>query len=208
MKEKIRVLTEGRRIVLIIEDTTEGDLLLLQKVIGDIAFKSLETINPNEPNEVDVPKAPDLPKIEPSEKFEDIPDNADVIEEETELETEIQSPSEEYTPVIMSKGRFKGKTLKDIMEADCSYVKWMVEKNHNEFKWEDFDCFKAVWSEKAKAADTKDLILMVRTLDLRNETVSIENEIVSGLGISKLEELSNELDIEMVREILEGHLNG
>lgn len=210
MKEKIRVLTEGRRIVLIIEDTTEGDLSLLQKVIGEIAFHSLDSVTPNESREIPVPHPADIPDIDSADTAEEnaVQEEIPVVEEETveEIESE-EADVTDYEPIIMSKGRFKGKTLEDIMKADPSYVHWMVDKNHNEFKWEDFEYFKSAWADLSKTCDIKNLIFMIRTLDKKPDAkVNIESEIGSALGIEKLEELSNEIDINFAREIVEGAL--
>lgn len=194
MKEKIRLLQEGKRVVLIIEDSTPADLEKVKQVFGDILTSSVVEGIENVP-------ARDIPVPEPN--FNAPPRQPQRPQEQQRPQQQNNAP---YRPIVFSKGKYAGRTLGDVMACDCGYVKWLAEKGHQEFRWQDLFFFMKIWHDNCVAPTTpfQEVIYMVQTFDMRpNASSSLQIEICEALGVQSLQAIKNELDEIFVRNLLQ-----
>lgn len=183
MKEKIRLLMEGNRLVLIIEDTSPEEVEKVKRIIGDVMLERVEGIIPNKPRDISIPQ----------------PD----VQSRHNAVIPAAKKANEYSPIVFSTGRYAGKTLADAMN-EAGYVLWLARNEHNEFRWSDFYYFLGIWHRNCKNAPYKDICAMIKTLDLRPNAQSIQSEITNALGIADIEDVKNPNDEEFVRELLLG----
>lgn len=189
MKEKIRLLTEGKKLVLIIEDSTPEDVERIKRVFGEVLMSSVEGIEPTPARDIPIPEvnaAPRQPQTAPAPQ------------------TPIQSVQGQYSPVIFSKGKYAGRTLGDVMACDCAYVKWLAVNRHNEFRWEDLYYFRNIWTTNATRPEVPypEIIYMIETIDVRpTAKTSLGAEICEALGIGRLQDIRSPLDENFVRTL-------
>lgn len=183
MKEKVRLLQEGKRVVLIIEDSTPEDVEKIKSIVGDIVLESIEGISPNPARDIQIPQPP-KPNVQSN------------VAQETPA-------AQQNGPVVFANGRYAGKTLAEPMSRDCGYVHWLAENKHTDFKWTDFYHYLGIWHNNAKTAPFSEVCYMIKTLDLRpTATESIQIEIANSLGIGSLTEIKSQVDEDFVRNLL------
>lgn len=189
MKEKIRLLSEGKRLVLIIEDATSEDIEKVKKVFGEVMMSSVEGIEPAPARDIQIPEvnsAPRQPNTQPQK-------------------TTRQPAQGQYCPVIFSKGKYAGRTLGDVMACDCGYVKWLAANRHTDFRWDDLYFFRNIWVQNATRPDVpySEIVLMAEVIDLRpTAQSSLQAEISEALGIGSLKDIRSALDENFVRSLV------
>lgn len=203
MEQKFRIFKENGRIVLLIEDASEKDIDIVKNIIGEVMMQDVKGIKANPVPTYDAPAQ--LAKLR--SLFLGLPaiKSNDNSENESELKFENDN---KYEPIVISKGKYANKTLRDIMAVNPSYVKWMVDKNHEEFRWLDFYKALDVYAEKVKTCSLKELEFIAMTLDCQpDHSNSVLLAISNALGGIKITDLQNENDVKFARETLEGYIN-
>lgn len=192
MNQKFRIFKENGRIVLLIEDASEKDIDIVKNIIGEIMMQDVKGIKANPTPTCNVPSQPI---------------NAD-SNANSETASDLQSENvDKYEPIVISRGRYANKTLRDVMAINPSYVKWMIDKNHKEFRWIDFYKALDVYEEKVNSCSLKELEFIAMTLDCQPDSKnSVLLAISNALGGVKISDLQNENDIRFARETLEGYI--
>ena len=112
-----------------------------------------------------------------AEEVQNAINNQDPTEEE----------AEEYT---ISFGKYKGKLLKDLINEDMNYVKWMLNNKSNDYFKK---CYELLTGEKLPTEEEQDerIKLMSEINELERELDIEHEEVLKRLNVESLSQLTN-----------------
>jgi hypothetical protein len=119
---------------------------------------------------------------------------ADVYWGDSKYSTNEEPTEEEANQLTITFGKYKGKLLKDLINEDMNYVKWMLNNKSNDYFKK---CYELLTGEKLPTEEEQDeRIKMIQQINELERELDVSHEdVLDRLNVDSLNQLT---DIQLV----------